>query len=107
MHKFKIVRVNSVELLHEIGHISEHRFIFWRVHVKNHNSFRKYYIARNTLYLARKRKSPFHLFKAYLQVAKQFLWVILYEEDKIKKLKEIYRGYKDGLNAQIDSLWWY
>ena len=51
---YKILCIQSVVLLHELGRIVYHRFIFWKVLVKNHSAFRKFYIARNTVYLARK-----------------------------------------------------
>lgn len=102
---YKIIRVNSVILLHEIGHIQIHHFLFWKVRVKNHSVFRKYYIARNTIYLARKRKSSLLYMKSYLQVLKQAGMVLLYENNKILKLKEIWRGMLDGRKAVIEVKW--
>ena len=104
---YKILRVQSVVLLHEIGHIKVRRFIFWRVRVKNHSAFRKYYIAKNTIYLARKSKSKARILKSYLQVAKQYATVLLYETDKKSKLHEIIRGFKAGKNENIDMKWSY
>ena len=68
---YKILQVQSVVLLHELGHIEYHRFLFWRVLVKNHSAFRKFYIARNTVYLARKEHTS--IVKAVLQNVKLFL----------------------------------
>ena len=102
---YKIIRANSVILLHEIGHIQIRRFLFWKVRVKNHGAFRKYYIARNTVYLARKRGSVALYIKAYLQVLKQAGIVLLYETDKKEKLRKMYRGMLDGKNANIPVQW--
>jgi len=101
-----ILRVNTVVLLHEIGNIKIRRFLFFKVRVKNHSAFRKYYIARNTVYLARKKKKKKFIFKAHLQIIKQYFMVLLYEkEDKKKKMHEIIRGFKDGKKAAVDSRW--
>ena len=102
---YTILRVNNVVLLHEIGNIKIRHFLFLKVIVKNHSAFRKYYISRNTVYLARKKKRKSLVFKARLQVIKQYMTVLFYEEDKKKKLHEIIRGFKDGKRAVIDERW--
>ena len=90
----KIIRVYDVELLHELGNIKMRKFLFWDVIVKNHSSFRKFYIARNTIYLARKNKSS--MLKARLQIIKQLLICLLYEKDKRNKCREILKGAREG-----------
>lgn len=102
----KIIRVNKVVLLHEIGHIRERHFLFWKTRVKNHSAFRKYYIARNTVYLARKRRSKWIYIKSYLQVVKQAGMVLLYENDKKQKLNNIWRGMIDGASAKLEAKWY-
>ena len=51
--------------------------------VKNHSAFRKYYIAKNIIYMARKRKSYLMLGKGILQEVKLIAIVVLYEDDSI------------------------
>lgn len=102
---YKIIRVNSVILLHEIGHIQVRKFLLWKVRVKNHPAFRKFYIARNTIYLARKQKSFLCYTKSYLQVLKQAGIVLLYETDKMTKLSMIMKGTIEGQRAPIFSKW--
>lgn len=104
---YEIYQVNRVVLLHEIGSITVRRCLFWKVIVKNHASFRKYYIARNTVFLARKRKAAWLIAKSYLQVVKQFLIVLLYEQDKQEKLRAIIKGARDGTFLPIDVRWKY
>lgn len=101
----KIIRLNNVVLLHEIGHIQERRFLFFKTRVKNHSAFRKYYIARNTVYLARKRGSRRLYIKSYFQVAKQAGMVLLYESEKKQKLSNIWRGMIDGASSKLESKW--
>lgn len=97
---YKILCIQSVVLLHELGRIEYHRFIFWKVLVKNHSAFRKFYIARNTVYLARKEHT--NIVKAILQNMKLFLIAVCYEDDKWKKSKKILQGTVDGFKCKIE-----
>lgn len=98
----KILRVNDVELNHEIGNITVRHFLGWKVIVKNHSAFRKYYIARNIIYMARKRKNVFLVMKGMLQEIKLVGIVILYENDRKEKIARIYKGICDGVKLSID-----
>lgn len=97
---YKILCVQSVVLLHELGRIEYHRFLIWKVLVKNHSAFRKFYIARNTVYLARKEHT--NIVKAILQNIKLFLIAVCYEDDKWKKSKKIFQGTIDGFKCEIE-----
>ncbi len=96
----KILCIKSVVLLHELGHIEYRHFFIWKVLVKNHSAFRKYYIARNTIYLARKENT--NIIKAMLQNLKLFLIAICYEKDKWNKSKQVFRGTIDGFKCSIE-----
>ncbi len=102
---YSIFRVNSVVLIHEIGRITVRRFLLWKVMVKNHSAFRKYYIARNTVYLARKQGSAKKIAKSFFQVAKQWLCVLFYESEKKNKLVKIQKGFFDGLKTKLVEKW--
>ncbi|MBT8861767.1 glycosyltransferase family 2 protein [Lactobacillus delbrueckii subsp. bulgaricus] len=93
---YRILEVGTVVLSHAIGNITMRKFFFWDVAVKNHSAFRKYYIARNTIYLAKKNGNVARQIKSYLQVAKQVSIVIMYEQDKKRKLIAICRGMIEG-----------
>lgn len=97
----KIIQINSVCLYHEIGNIKIHHFVGLKVIVKNHSPFRKYYIARNIIYIQRKRKSHIGIIKALMQEVKLLGIVILYEEQKKDKIKMIIKGTKDGFIQKI------
>ena len=97
---YKILCIQSVVLLHELGRIEYHHFLFWKVLVKNHSAFRKFYIARNTVYLA--RKEHINIVKAILQNTKLFLIAVCYEDDKWKKSKKILQGTIDGFKCEIE-----
>ncbi len=91
---YYIYRDDDTELIHEIGHISIRKFLFWKVCVKNHSAFRKYYIAKNIIYVAKKRKK--NRIKAVFQEVKLVGIVMFYENDKINKIKKILKGIIDG-----------
>lgn len=92
-----IYRVDDVELAHEIGHITIRKFLLWNICVKNHSAFRKYYIAKNIIYFAKKRKKIKFKIKAFFQEVKLMGIVLIYEEDKTNKIKRIIKGIKDGI----------
>lgn len=102
---YKILRVNTIYLQHELGHIQVHRTPFGEILVKNHNYFRKYYIARNTVYMARKRHRILLLLRAYLQVIKQLIIVLFFESGKSLKIKNIIKGTIDGTRIEIIKKW--
>ena len=96
---YHILEVGTVVLSHAIGNITMRKFLLWDVSVKNHSSFRKYYIARNTIYLAKKNGNAVRQAKSYLQVTKQIAEVILYEQDKKRKITAICKGMIDGIKG--------
>ncbi|MCT2918579.1 glycosyltransferase family 2 protein [Limosilactobacillus fermentum] len=100
---FEIYRINSVFVNHELGHIRTYKTPFGNILVKNHSAFRKYYIARNIIYMSRKDNSS--LFIAYLRVIKQLILVVAFESDKIKKIQSILKGMQDGQKAIIVEKW--
>ncbi len=98
---YKILQINNVFLSHEIGRMEKHRFLCIPFYVKNHSAFRKYYIARNIIYVAKKRKSRRLMLKAVLQEIKLLGIVALYEEDKLRKFKRISIGIYDGIKGKV------
>lgn len=97
----KICRINNIILYHEIGNITVRHFLGFNVIVKNHSAFRKYYIAKNIIYMARKRNSLLLIFKGILQEIKLIAIVALYEDDKKGKLMRIVKGMHDGFTERI------
>jgi rhamnosyltransferase len=95
-NNYKIVQVNAAVILHEIGKITNHRFLFWNIEVKNHSSFRKYYIAQNIIYYVKKHYKPTRILVAYLRLIKLLALVLLFETDKYNKLRMIIKGSVNG-----------
>lgn len=93
-------RINYVGLYHELGHMEKKKTIFGNITVLNHNAMRHYYIARNQIIICRRfpkqEKKGFVLLSQIFRLSK----VIIFEKDKSTKVKEIFRGIKDGLTIK-------
>jgi rhamnosyltransferase len=93
---YHVIRLKNTELLHELGHMTSHRFLFRTVKVQNHPAERKYYIVRNRVYVSKKEKQKFYALTSFCFLVKFGLTIVLFEKDKSKKLAAIFRGYADG-----------
>jgi len=98
IHNFKVIRLNTIYLKHELGNATLHRTITNKdIVILNHNEIRKYYIVRNKLLISSQ------YFKYYpklcLGYCKSILYdyknVILYEQNKIIKLRYMTKGFID------------
>ena len=69
--------------------------------MKNHSPFRKYYIAKNIIYMARKQNNVFVLLKSVMQEIKLLGIVLLYEDNKSQKVSRIISGIQCGLTEKI------
>lgn len=94
---YVIIRDYRCVMKHEIGKIEIRHFLFWKVIVRNHSPFRKYYIAKNIIYLDRKEKSNGYPIITFLRLVKLILITCLYENEKKEKLIQIMRGIKAGI----------
>lgn len=118
---YKTYEVGNVILNHELGHSVKKVF----KSVTNHNSFRRYYIARNSMAvalhykkLAKKRnytRKEYKKIRNFLEwdispariLLRQFqfaLLVLLYEKDKYNKIKSIIKGVYDGCLMKVGNL---
>ena len=96
-HKYEVVQMNTAELNHHLGNIQKKRFLGKTLYVTNHNAIRRYYITRNRHYLFDLYNKDFLDYCAIElgRTRSELIKIILFEKDKIKKIKAIYRGYKD------------
>lgn len=97
MNGYKIIRIGSICLTHELGKITTHRFLFKTVKVQNHSALRKYYIVRNRFYVSRKEKNTFAIITSFFFVVKFSATIVLFEKNRRKKLKAVFKGMCDGL----------
>lgn len=93
---YKILENHHIALTHEIGRIKKHNILGIRIYVKNHSAFRKYYIAKNIIYLDRKQRKMGFPFFSLLREMKQLMLILFFEADKLNKTKAVLKGTADG-----------
>lgn len=97
---YKILKVNSTVISHAVGEANDHYFFGKRISVQNHSAFRKFYISRNILLIAKKNGGPKDIMKAYLRIFKQIGLVILFEKNKREKTKAMLRGMREAMKLK-------
>ena len=99
---YKIVRLNNVVLEHNEADIFEKKFFSKKFYPTNNAPFRWYYKTRNLLYLRKKYKRifPSPLKTEYNVYLRNILKIIIFEEQKIIKIKMILIGIKDFLGQK-------
>ena len=99
LHKngYKVLRLNNVIMKHELGNLVVHKLFGKEYPCYNHNPIRRYYIVRNNLYINDMYKDLYPDYCAWLlRVQKgQVKRIIAFEKNKFKKLKMMFKGYKD------------
>lgn len=105
-HGFKVLRLNNVHVKHELGSLVVHKFLKKEYPCFNHNPIRRYYIVRNNLYINEMYKKIYPEYCAHLiRIQKgQVKRIIMFEKQKIAKLKMMYKGYRDykkGIKGKI------
>ena len=92
---WKIYQTKSIVLNHAVGD-SEYKTIFgYECCVMNHSAFRKYYQMRNSIYFDKKR-GKFSPRASLICCVAWSVKVLLWEDDKINKIKAMIKGAKDG-----------
>lgn len=105
-HGYKIYRIKFVGLLHEVGHGRNVKFLGRRRIVYNHSILRNYYIARNHFYLAQKYPHEYSLLKTRLKEIEARILIILFEDNKLKKLHARRIGCRDAsINRMGECTW--
>ena len=96
-HNYEIIQLNFCRLKHGLGNIKEKRLLNKKIYADNHSAFRRYFIARNRHYLydLYNKDFPDYCKLELKQTRKELIKIWMFEKNKIKKTKAIYRGYRD------------
>lgn len=96
-HGYKVLRLNKVIMEHHLGDRTFPK-LFGKIYdCSNHNAMRRYYIIRNNLYICDMYKDMYPEYcKRLIRIQKgQFKRVLVFEKDKIHKIRNMIKGYKD------------
>lgn len=92
---YKVIRCFDAELLHELGNLKCKKIFGKTIYVTNHFAWRKYYMARNNVYLNHK----LHKGNPGKTISKYIIKTFVFEDNKMEKVASIIRGVSDGLKA--------
>lgn len=97
---YEVLRLNNVIMEHNLGDTKVYKFLSKKFICNNHNAIRRYYMVRNMYYLNDLYGNDYKEFCQFLKRVQkaQIRYIILFEKDKINKLKMMYKGYKDYKN---------
>lgn len=94
---YETYQLNYVGFLHELGNPTSFHFLGLKGYTSNYPAFRYYYGARNSIEVALRYPKEENLFVRLLIQLKLVGKINLYEKNKIKKSKAIFKGIKDGI----------
>ena len=97
VHHYNVTRLNDIELLHNLGDICVKHHLRRDFVCSNHNYIRRYYMVRNTFYVCNLYQDHFPDYCAFLKrgLRGQLMNIVLFEKDKYRKVRNMYRGYRD------------
>lgn len=105
LNGYKVVRLLDAEMVHSLGNIKiKHIWPLKRDFVcSNHNYIRRYYMARNLVYLEKKYKGKFDNYLSFMRsgLYGQIKNILVFENDKYRKIKCIIKGMKDAKKGKM------
>lgn len=101
-HGYKHILINYMGLMHEMGQGIEKKFLWHTARAVNYSPMRRYYIFRNETIV--RNKYPNLIKKEWLESGRPMwinfalssLKIVLYEDNKKEKIKQSWKGWKDG-----------
>ncbi len=105
-HGFRVMIVCRPLMVHSIGHLSEHRLWWKKTGTTNHSPWRYYFMARNTMILAREyaRREPGWVLSTLWSRTKSLLLMTLFEKECIRKIGYSVLGGFDGARGKTNRL---
>jgi rhamnosyltransferase len=103
-HGFHIVMTSKPLMQHSIGNLTEHRLPWQRTGASNHSAWRQYFMARNTLILAREylRSEPQWVLATLWSRMKSLVLICFFEKERLTKLTYSLHGALDGIRGKTD-----
>lgn len=101
-HGYEIVQLNNAVLNHHLGNGKTYKFLWMKKSSSNHSALRRYYMVRNRHYIYDMYHDdyPFYCDLEIGRTKREAMKVILFEKEKVKKIKYMIKGYKDYKNGK-------
>lgn len=101
---FRVIMTQEPTMAHSIGAPSMHQLLWKSVRITNHSAIRQYYMMRNHIVLSREYafKEPGWVLTTLYSSIKSIFLIILFEKEKLIKLKFIFLGILDGLTSNFN-----
>lgn len=102
-HGYRVIEVHDAVLHHRLGRMTKFSILGRSVYVSCHPPIRRYYMTRNRFWLCSRygRKFPGHRRFLINQFWRELLWMLLFEEAKIEKIKMMIMGYLDFRRGKL------
>lgn len=102
---FATYKIENIILSHHLGIPLFRKLGFWTIYSTNHSPIRRYYKARNHIFVTKQyiRNFPCFIIKKNIYFIITIFQILLVDTEKNDKLKMIIRGIKDGLFDRLGS----
>jgi rhamnosyltransferase len=103
---YKVIKASDAILYHKVGNASRKKFLNHYLYPTNHSPIRIYYRMRNRLYVDNlyKKLFPEYLREDRRNMKREFLEIILYDSNKLRKIKMMLKGYIDYRKKRFGKL---
>lgn len=95
---YELLRHCGSRLYHKLGNLKVYNFLGFKIRVTNHNPIRHYYMTKNAIDIVKNyfKYFPFHCIYEMKSIVFDLCKVVLFEKDKFKKIKMIFKGIFDS-----------
>lgn len=95
-NNYEIIKLCTYGFKHEVGKSKIKRIFGKNIILYNENPKRLYYYFRNRKYFIKKHETYINPFKEYLSMYSRAFLIIMFEKQKLSKLKSIVKGLADS-----------
>lgn len=97
LYGYKVLKTTNAIVFHTLGKATRKKLLFFHLYPTNHSPARLYYRTRNRFYVDRiyKKKIPGYVWEDRKNMFRELVAIILYDDDLLKKLKMMFKGYID------------
>ncbi|MBN2285799.1 MAG: glycosyltransferase family 2 protein [Tissierellales bacterium] len=98
---YRILRINTVTLIHQLGDLKVYHCLGRKIFVTNHSKERVYYYARNAIYYMKKHPDRVRKQDIFWELLKREMKIIFFEKHKWTKTFYGIQGIQDGMNLRM------